>query len=275
MDKKLKKIVVAMDNSPYAMTALQWGIQFALPSKCAMTLVHVMEIHYMNTPMIADLSSALGVAPIEHAFDSYRTILKERGKNTLAAGEELCRQAGIIPERVMTEGIVYQEIKDFTEDADLLVLGRRGEHSTYGMHLFGGEGERTVRRVGCSCLIVPERFVMPERLVIGINQSPPSHAALGWAMFLQKHHPEMQLLPIHIEKTNEEKFSLPDYPEVTIQSENGNPEEILLKHCQVDAEKTLCLLGATSHHPTIMELILGTIPFHLLHKHTGPLLIAR
>jgi nucleotide-binding universal stress UspA family protein len=166
MKGQLRDIVVAMDNSPFSLTAVNWGANLAKTAGSRLTLVHVLEIHYLNSSMLADISSAIGVVPIEHAFENYKNALSERGKNIISAGEKICQTLGVSAESRIVHGIFHEEIKEITRDTNLLILGRRGDHSQFGRHLLGASGERAIRHVDCSCLIVPENYCPPEMVAV-------------------------------------------------------------------------------------------------------------
>ena len=141
----------------------------------------------------------------------------------------------------------------------------------------GAEGERAIRYVKCTCLVVPDRYVSPEDLIVGVHESEHSRAAIGWGKYFNQVYPSTRLRYIHIPESKENDDSKPiiDGGEDKIEVIDGDTEQVLVDICNKNSEKTLCLIGATGHKRSLKELILGTVSYHLLHKVKGPVLLAR
>ncbi len=279
MSADVKEIVVAMDNSRYSLSAAAWGAHLTLAFGGNLTLVHVLEVRHLNTAFFADLSSALGVSPVDHSYENYENAIEERGKNILMAGEQVARSLNVTPKTVLTRGVLHEEIKTITKEADLLILGRRGDHSGYGSHLFGAEGERAARHVDCSCLVVPENYAAMTRIVVGIHDSGPSRSAQRWTERIHASFPEAEVNPVHVielaDKNYHDRGMVERVGDQPVEVVTGNAEYVLVEKCRESAETTLCIIGATGHTRTLKEIILGTTSFHVLHKLTGPVLLAR
>ncbi len=273
------EIVVALDSSEHGLTAVRWGAVLAQVSGANLTLVHVLEIRYVDNALIADIASTLGAAPASYSFDSYRKLMEEKGKKVLEAGSEVSKSYGVVPVTKLLHGIAHEELSDAAQEAALLIVGRRGENSEHGKHLLGGGGEWTIRHANCSCLVVPEHYTRPERMVVGIHDSERSRAAARWATYLQEVFTGFTIEAIHVDESDDpRKLNLGEIDHIRdteVEVLRGDPEEVLFERCNVNADKTLCLVGATGHKQRIKEIILGTIPFHLLHRLSGPILIAR
>ena len=137
MQEPLRNIVVAVDNSRFSLAAVEWGAHLAVESGANLTLVHALETRYLREAFLVEFSSAIGVVPVENAIESYKNAFRERGKNILASGEEICRKIGAVAKSKLVEGIFYEIIRDITKDATLLILGRRGDYANMGFHLLG------------------------------------------------------------------------------------------------------------------------------------------
>lgn len=276
MQGQLLKIVVAMDSSAYALTAAHWGARLAARSGAELTLVHVLEVRLLNAPFFADLGGALGASPCEHLQDALDTAFAERAKNILAAGVQICTHAGVAARTQIVRGVFAEAIRSVAEDANLLILGRRGESAGHGSYLMGSDGERALRHVACSCLVVPEEFVEPRRLLVGIDDGGPARAASSWAGYLHELYPDWQLTPLHVApKGTDPRFAELRVDGVPVKVVPGHPERTIVAECEQAPEQTLCVLGARGESRGLMELILGTLPFHVLHQTHGPVLLAR
>lgn len=276
MRNDLRKVVVGLDSSKHALAAAEWGARVASDSGAELTLIHVVEIRFLQGPLFVDISGLTGAGPYEHVYENFHTALHARARNILAAGEAICEQSGVQPQTKVVEGVFADAIEEETEDANLLVLGRRGDNADFGLHLMGTDGERAIRRVDCSCLVVPDRYVVPKTVVVGVDDSGPARSACAWAEYLHEVHPELTMTPLHVIKPDEHRDEMPEtVGGVPVQRIEGEPERVLAEACGPGGVETLCVIGATGHTRTLRELILGTLPFHLLHKVDGPVLLAR
>ncbi len=276
MKGTIRKIVVAVDNSSFSLTAAHWGAHLAAAGECELVLVHVVDVRYTEGPWFADISGALGAAPYENLVQSLGNAMSERGANILSGAEETANAHGVEARTKLLKGLFMDVIREETEDANLLILGRRGDDFSTGSHFLGTAGERAIRQVQCSCLVVPEHFVEPTRLVVGVNDSGPSRSACAWAEYLREIMDGVRVQPIHVRTPKDET----DYTNATVAGEpvqivDGDAEKILVEECMKQPEQTMCIIGALGHSRTFRELILGTLTFHVLHKTTSPVLIAR
>jgi len=277
MKGSIRQIVVAMDNSTFSLTAAHWGAHLAAAAPQAeLVLVHVVDVRYIDGPWFADICGALGAAPYEHLVQNLTNALTERGANVLAMGKQIAAEHGIVPQTKLLKGLFVDVIREVTQEANLLVLGRRGDDYSTGSHLLGTAGERAIRQVGCSCLVVPESFREATTMVVGVNDSGPARAAMRWADYLRQIIPGLVVKPIHVRQPHERS----DFADLQVAGApvallDGDPEALLAGECAADPERTLCVIGATGHARSFRELILGTLTFHLLHKVKSPVLIAR
>ena len=130
-----------------------------------------------------------------------------------------------------------------------------------------------MRNADCACLIVPDSWDKPKRMVIGVDNGGPARSAIRWATFLAEIIPDMEVLPIHVKEKHSE-LKIDKVANRPIQLLEGNVEEQFLNICGDDMN-TISILGATSHTMSLKEMILGNLPTHVLHKTSGPVLIAR
>jgi nucleotide-binding universal stress UspA family protein len=276
MKGSIRQIVVAMDNSQFSLTAAHWGARLAAAAQAQLLLVHVVDVRYIDGPWFADICGALGAAPYEHLVQSLTTAMTERGTNILMMGEQIAAEHGVKPATKLVKGLFVDVIQELTRDANLLVLGRRGDDYSTGSHLLGTAGERAIRQVACSCLVVPERWQEVSKMVVGVNDSGPARAARQWAEYLRQLIPTLTVVPIHVRQPHEQAdFGGQSVAGQPIDLRDGQPEMVLAQECAAEPERTICVIGATGHTRTIKELILGTLTFHLLHKVKSPVLITR
>jgi nucleotide-binding universal stress UspA family protein len=276
MSGKINEIVVAMDGSAYSLTAARWGAELAKADGAELVFVHVVESRLMQSPLVMDISGMLGAAPLEQIASQLHEAMEERGRNVLAAGKELAADCGVSAKTRLLNGVCAEVICSACENANLLILGRRGEHAPHGRHLMGSDGERALRHVNCSVLVVPETYQAPQRIVTGVNDSGPARSAVAWTEYLHGAFPNLQICPVHVcEEANDQAFADTTVAGESVRCVPGDPEAELLRVCAEEPLTTLGVIGATGHTRTLKELILGTLSFHMLHRLQGPALLAR
>jgi nucleotide-binding universal stress UspA family protein len=276
MKGKINEIVVAMDGSPYSLTAARWGAELAKRDAAELVLVHVVEARLMQSPLVLDISGFLGAAPLEQVAAQLHEGMELRGQNILAAGMEVAASCGVEATARLVSGVCAEAICEACENANLLVLGRRGEHAPHGRHLMGSDGERALRHVNCSVLVVPEEYVAPSRIVTGVNDSGPARSAIAWTEYLHEAFPGLEICPVHVcEQADDQAFADTQVAGEAVQCVPGDPEAELLRICGEVPKATLAVIGATGHTRTLKEMILGTLSFHMLHRLAGPALLAR
>jgi nucleotide-binding universal stress UspA family protein len=139
-------IVVGVDGSPNAHTALNWAMREAAIRRAALTVLTVHEVMasaWTGQPVI--------LGPDAEAVRQYRT----------AAQEAVAKVAGEIgesqPESVTVEvvnGIAAQELINASRGADLLVVGSRGVGG-FASLLLGSVTTKVVQHASCPVVTVP------------------------------------------------------------------------------------------------------------------------
>ena len=166
------RIVVGVDGSEHSMAALEWAAAQAELSGSALEIVAALGPGYqylsrgeMNQLMQNDVTEALARA------------------ETLAPGVNITtRTFESAPESILIEE---------GTGADLLVVGSRGRGGFKGL-LLGSVSRKCVHRARCPVVVVAQHDSAPNaltsggddathRIVVGLDGSPSSIAALEWA----------------------------------------------------------------------------------------------
>lgn len=145
MDLDFKKILIAVDDSPFSERAVQTGYRLAHATGAEVTLVHVIDISLAAGDM---MSGAFAPEILQS--------IKEAGKKLLA---EMQRQyAGDVPTRTfMPDDRPVQGILKLAEEwqPQLIVMGTHGR-TGLGHLLMGSVAEHVVRKSKWPVLVVPK-----------------------------------------------------------------------------------------------------------------------
>jgi nucleotide-binding universal stress UspA family protein len=135
------KVVVALDDSESALTALAWGCHYA-------ELAHadVEAVHVWGYPVPGPRTG------ISEPYEAMQIEALETLRNQISRFSEQHRPAVGIHARVV-EGSVVDELVDASHTAALVVVGRRSRHSL-GPLALGSVSRGVAERAACPVVVV-------------------------------------------------------------------------------------------------------------------------
>lgn len=167
---RYRKILVAIDGSLSSMHALNESFKFASYEKCWMTVVSVIP------PYLGDLDST--------SVGNVMASIRKPCEDALASARKLAEEAKVIMRTVCEEGEIHERIVDLadSENFDLIVTGRRGEHRIERALV----GSATARIIGYShkdVLVVPnDTEVGWKKILVATDGSKYSQTAIERAI---------------------------------------------------------------------------------------------
>ena len=142
------RIVVGVDGSEHADSALRWALEEAMLRDAAVEAVHAWNVNAVATPADA------GLVPLAWS-ENTELIDATRDAAERLAQEQVRRVAG--GDDRVTVSVIQGEPTDVllaaAEDADLLVVGNRG-HGHLMQVLFGSTSARVSDRSHCPVVVV-------------------------------------------------------------------------------------------------------------------------
>ena len=165
-------IVVGIDDSPAARTAVQWATRDAELRNVPLTVVHAVSPEvstWLRTPMPAGV--------LRWQQEHGRRLVDEALKVVEAASRR-GGPAGIHTE-ILASGAVPTLI-DLSKDAEMLVAGAQGSGRWPG-RLLGSVSSALLRHAHCPVAIIHEDPPMPGPVLLGIDGSPASDLATAIA----------------------------------------------------------------------------------------------
>src|SRR5262245_48885072 len=91
----VKSILVALDGSQHADSALEYGLWLARRMRARLIGLHVLDIVSIEGSFLHDVSGSLGFEPYLDFSSKMREALQERGNVLLDAFRTKCEQAGV------------------------------------------------------------------------------------------------------------------------------------------------------------------------------------
>ncbi|MHC4831817.1 MAG: universal stress protein [Planctomycetota bacterium] len=267
----MKLTVAAVDGSPMSLVALHYGAEIAKRLGAKIRAVYVEDQKLLGTGLLAE-------APVH---DQLETALEAEAKETLYRASDRVARLGMPLETRSRRGVVPLVLCEEAEDADLITMGRWGEHAIWATGMLGSAVECVVRKVGKPVLVASSAYQQPKRVLVPYDGSTGSEKALGWGAELAGAF-EVPLVLQTVNLNEEAAAELLDAAtskareiraDLTIErlSYHGDRSAEIASEAGPD---TLTCMGAYGHSP-LRELILGSVTAQVMRLAKGPLLLCR
>lgn len=277
----IKSIVVGVDGSDHARTALKYAAWLALRFDAAVTGLHVVDIVSIEGSFFHDISGSLGFEPYLDFTSKMREALQERGSAILEESSRACASEGVRSETALQIGIVPSEICERAREADLVVLGNRGVNQRFSTGLLGGVTESVTRQCSRPVLVTPLEFKEPASPLLAYDGSQRASAAMHVAAEVcsQLRLPLSVLTVCHDTEQGERILDqarryLSSYSlETTTSMVDGHAYETIPSQIR---EHGYDLVFMGSHgHGRVMEFVLGSTTEYVLRNVPCPVFLNR
>jgi nucleotide-binding universal stress UspA family protein len=165
----VQRIVVGVDGSPAAVEAARWAALEAAGRDADLEVVHAWSV-----PPVVGLYDAVVVTP--EPFEAAAAEVLRQALAEVDAVAPAVRRRG--EARI---GAARSVLVDASAGADLLVVGARGRTGMAGL-LLGSVSDHVLHHAPCSVVIVPATPATGTDVVVGVDGSPSSRAALAAAL---------------------------------------------------------------------------------------------
>ena len=275
----IKRILVPTDGSEAAMIGARYAAALAHRTGASLLGVHVVDVKLLEGPFLRDISASLGTAPYINYQNNIASILEERGAVALAALERVAQEAGVPVETVQVTGIVSRSIVEKSELADVIVMGRGGEHNEWLEGFIGSTTQAVIRRSGQPVLVTGQDTPGFERMVVAYDGSKHARAALKTAAAIcTDFGMVLHLLVVGDERMEEVKQEASQYLEahkllVEFVRRDGDPGEVIVGYA-AECKADLLVMGAYGHIK-MRELFVGSATSYAINNTPCPVLLAR
>jgi nucleotide-binding universal stress UspA family protein len=278
-----KEILLCTDGSPAARGSAESAVWFAKKLTAHLRALYVTDIRMLEGPLLADLSGALGAAPYPALLSQIKQLEDSKAETIFRAVSGLAGADGVTVTTTHATGSLAHTVLEHEREADLLVLGQRGEHAPWQGDMLGSSVERIVRASVKPCLVVPEEFSPPGHLLIAYDGSTESAKGLqlGLSLATTLNAPVTLVTACAREHEDEASKILQQAHALATERKlkahaqlvHDNAETGILHECE-EANADLIVMGAYGH-TRIRELILGSTTSHVVRKSRVPVLLAR
>lgn len=148
------RILVALDGSEEARSAGTLGLRVAEHMCSRVTGLSVIDVRVVEGPAVETLAPLWGEVTGRPFQPEVMRLYRERAESALDDFCAAAEGAGLEPiERCVEIGVAEDAILDRAVEADLLVMGRRGEHAGFGRRALGATLWRVLHRAPCPVLV--------------------------------------------------------------------------------------------------------------------------
>ena len=279
-------ILSCTDGSLYAPSVYDHSIWAAQRLAGSVHVLHMLE-HPERVP--SDASGAIGLDAQAELMSELVTLAEGQARLAQAKARALLAQArqhfaaaGVSDVLVEQQhGALVDSIERFERSADLVVIGKRGEHADFAKGHLGSNLERVIRSCRHPVLVASRAFKPLERFLIAFDGGPSALKAVSFAA----NQPLLRGMQAHLVSVTGARPELPSLLEaarrellhagysVTAELLDGSRDTVLaeaVKRLRID----LLVMGAYGHS-RIRELIVGSTTTTMIRTVQVPVLLFR
>jgi nucleotide-binding universal stress UspA family protein len=281
-------ILTCTDGSLYARSVYDHTAWAAQRLDAAVRVLHILEPH-RDVAAMADLSGAIGIdaqakltAELVALEEAKARVTQTQARAILADAKQHLTVAGVSRVEVeATHGELIDSLERFAAGADLIVVGKRGEHANVGKGHLGGNLQRMIRAAHHPVLVASRAFSPIQRVLIAFDGGPSSRAAVAFA----SRSPLLSGLHVHLlyvgsaSPANQSGLDearaqlLSAGMDVKAEILPGEPEKVIVESIQREGINLL-IMGAYGHS-RIREFILGSTTTTMVRTCLVPVLMFR
>ncbi len=150
-------ILVALDGSPWsdAVTKMAIGLCQGAATPPRLTAIHVVSVVRLSGRKLRDLAGFLGFEPVI-VPERVEAFYRQRGEEILATFAQACDAAGVAHRELLEQGNVVDRLVHHGDQADLVLIGARGDRELEWPGLGGTTVERVVKHLETHALVIPQ-----------------------------------------------------------------------------------------------------------------------
>lgn len=280
----MSTILTCTDGSLYAPSIYQHAAWAAERLGSSIHVLHVIERDESLDKQ--DLSGSIGfdanaelLEELAKHDESHARVARLRGKAIL---EDAAKQlAGHDVKTTQRHGSVVETLEEFEKGAELVVIGKRGEHADFAKSHLGSNLERVIRSARIPVMVAAREFKPISRFLIAFDGGPSALKAVHHAAT----SPLLKGLECHllmISKPDKERQLSLEHAATglrgagfTVKADllSGDPDEVIAAEVE-QREIGLLVMGAYGHS-RVRNLILGSTTTHLIRTCHVPVVLFR
>ena len=274
----ISSLLIATDGSVYADVATECGAWLAARLRARITVLYVIDARRLAGHFIRNISEILESFPSEGIADRVRDYYRKQGNEALKRAASICERYRVTCQTDLQTGNVLKIVADASVDADLLVIGARGEDEEFETGFLGSVAEKLVRKVNCPVLLTGLQFREFRRALLAYDGSAAAREAMKMLARLAAAL-EMDVDAVQMVEEGESTTALKDvvsyfknYPvRLSTHYLTGDSHAVIIEHAK-EIGCDLMVMGAYDNR-LADSLALGTTTDYLVHNSPVPVLV--
>ena len=284
----MTNILACTDGSIYASSVYNHTAWAAAKMSASVHVLHMLNPHHED-PVKADTSGSIGLgaksallAEIVELEAARAKVARKHGEVILEDAMTQLRAAGV--EQIVADqkhGRLSDSIDNYERDADLVVIGKRGNHADFAAGHIGHNLERVVRSCQHPVLVASREFSKMERFILAFDGGSSSKKAVQYAA----NNPLLQGMKCHLlsigKGSDKLKAALDEAQrtlseagfDVSAEIRDGEPDKVIGEAVAED-HIDLLVMGAYGHSH-IRHLIVGSTTTAMIRTVQIPVLLFR
>lgn len=180
-------ILACSDGSTYALSVYQHSAWAAVRLSAAVEVLHVIDHHRERTPT-HDLSGAIGfdasselIEELTKLEEARGRVARLRGKSILEEARHQLESAGVTTiTTTQRHGALVETLAELEPAAELVVVGKSGEHAVLAEGQVGGHLENLIRISVRPVLVARRAFQPIQRFLIAFDNSQSARKAVAY-----------------------------------------------------------------------------------------------
>lgn len=172
MKQILKKLLVSTDGSAYSQVCCNYAVWIAERVGFSIDFLYLTDLRQFEMPIAADLSGSLGVhTPPQIIMENIQKEERCKASSIEKKTREFFYKKGFrnVIQFYHRNGLLSDCLKDFEKEAELVLLGKRGENANYATTDLGSNMERVVRVSTKPILTTPRKFIPITKIVLAFD----------------------------------------------------------------------------------------------------------
>ena len=274
----IKHILVPTDGSEQAQIGVDYAVQLAKRSQAVVHGLHVVDVKLLEGPYLRDISASLGLDPYADHQGKLTHLLEERGKIALELVENACKEGEVTCQNRQVTGLIVRSIIDCSDLADVIVMGRAGEHSQWLEGILGSTTEGVARHADRPVLVTGTKECKVDRIVLAYDSSHHAHGAIKAAAALAcQWGSALTILTVGTEKAQAiqdeaRAYLAPHDLTAEYHITEGDAAKTIVAFSE-DQGADLLIVGAYAHN-VLHDMILGSTTAYVMDNAPCPLLVA-
>ncbi|MGV3772335.1 MAG: universal stress protein [Verrucomicrobiales bacterium] len=282
----MKTILTCTDGSSYSPEIYKHAAWAAKRLHAPIELLHVVE-HHREHAEVVDLSGAIGMDASEDLTEELTRLEEIESRSARIKGKAMLQEAVHfleahgISEVAVTQrhGSFLETLNEADERAQLLVIGKKGEHAEARGGALGEHFENALRMSSCPVLVPAREFRPISKFLIAYDDSPSARRAVDHAMTSPLLHglPCLLLMVGHADAAHQQaleqavlKLNQAGF-HAEAKSVGGHPAQAI----PVEAQRwqaDLLVMGAYGHS-RLREFFLGSVTTKLVQASSTAVLM--